>query len=65
MLHKDEFLNAHPDVHTGMNAYSVDGEKLGEVEMLDEDSMTIEKGWFFPGISPFGTMMWWMFARTR
>jgi len=31
-----------------MDAYSVDGEKLGEVEMLEEDSMTIEKGWFFP-----------------
>jgi len=48
MLHKDEFLSAHPDVRTGMDAYSVDGEKLGEVEMLEEDSMTIEKGWFFP-----------------
>jgi uncharacterized protein (TIGR02271 family) len=31
-----------------MNAYSLDGEKLGEVENLDEDSITIEKGWFFP-----------------
>jgi uncharacterized protein (TIGR02271 family) len=48
MLNKDEFLNTHPDVHTGMDAYSVDGEKLGEVERLDEDSITIEKGWFFP-----------------
>jgi uncharacterized protein (TIGR02271 family) len=48
MLHKDEFLIAHPDVRTGMDAYSVDGEKLGEVERLDEDSVTIEKGWFFP-----------------
>ena len=48
MLHKDEFLNTHPDIHTGMDAYSVDGEKLGEVERLDEDSVTIEKGWFFP-----------------
>ncbi len=48
MLNKDEFLNAHPDIHTGMDAYSVDGEKLGEVERLDDDSITIEKGWFFP-----------------
>jgi len=31
-----------------MDAYSLDGEKLGEVERLDEDSITIEKGWFFP-----------------
>jgi stress response protein YsnF len=48
MLNKDEFLSTHPDVHTGMDAYSVDGEKLGEVERLDNDSVTIEKGWFFP-----------------
>jgi uncharacterized protein (TIGR02271 family) len=48
MLNKDEFLNTHPDIHTGMDAYSVDGEKLGEVERLDDDSITIEKGWFFP-----------------
>jgi uncharacterized protein (TIGR02271 family) len=48
MLNKGEFLNTHPDVHTGMDAYSVDGEKLGEVERLDDDSITIEKGWFFP-----------------
>jgi len=48
MLHKDEFLSTHPGIHTGMDAYSVDGEKLGEVERLDEDSVTIEKGWFFP-----------------
>jgi uncharacterized protein (TIGR02271 family) len=31
-----------------MDAYSLDGEKLGEVERLDDDSITIEKGWFFP-----------------
>ncbi len=48
MLNKDEFLNTHPDLHTGMDAFSVDGEKLGEVERLDDDSITIEKGWFFP-----------------
>jgi len=48
MLNKDEFISAHPDIHTGMDAYSVDGEKLGEVERLDDDSITIEKGWFFP-----------------
>lgn len=48
MLRKDEFLSTHPDVRTGMDAYTVDGEKLGEVRRLDEDSITIEKGWFFP-----------------
>ena len=48
MLRKNEFLNTHPEIHTHMDAYSLDGEKLGEVETLDEDSITIEKGWFFP-----------------
>jgi uncharacterized protein (TIGR02271 family) len=48
MLHKDEFISSHPEVHTGMDAYSTDGEKLGQVELLDEDSIVIEKGWFFP-----------------
>jgi len=48
MLHKNDFLSTHPDIHTHMDAYSLDGEKLGEVERLDEDSITIEKGWFFP-----------------
>ncbi len=48
MLHKNDFLNTHPEIHPHMDAYSLDGEKLGEVERLDEDSITIEKGWFFP-----------------
>ena len=48
MLNKDKFLSTHPDILTGMDAFSVDGEKLGEVERLDDDSITIEKGWFFP-----------------
>lgn len=48
MLHKNDFLNTHPEIHTHMDAYSLDGEKLGAVERLDDDSITIEKGWFFP-----------------
>ncbi len=48
MLHKNEFLDTHPEIHTHMDAYSLDGEKLGAVERLDDDSITIEKGWFFP-----------------
>lgn len=48
MQHKNDFLNVHPEIHTNMDVYSLDGEKLGEVERLDEDSITIEKGWFFP-----------------
>jgi uncharacterized protein (TIGR02271 family) len=30
-----------------MTAYTIDGEKLGTVERIDEDNITIEKGWFF------------------
>jgi uncharacterized protein (TIGR02271 family) len=48
MLNKNDFLSTHPEIHPHMDAYSLDGEKLGEVERLDEDSITIEKGWFFP-----------------
>lgn len=48
MLTKNDFLSTHPEIHTRMDAYSLDGEKLGAVERLDDDSITIEKGWFFP-----------------
>jgi uncharacterized protein (TIGR02271 family) len=47
MLHRSEFIATHPDVRTGMTAYTIDGEKLGTVERIDEDNITIEKGWFF------------------
>jgi uncharacterized protein (TIGR02271 family) len=47
MLHRSEFVATHPDVRTGMTAYTIDGEKLGTVERIDEDNITIEKGWFF------------------
>jgi hypothetical protein len=47
MTRRDEFLSTHPDFHPGMLAYSEDGEELGEVQKLDEDDLTIEKGAFF------------------
>jgi len=47
MLTKEEFVKTHPDVRVGMTAYSIDGEKLGVIERIDEDSLTIERGWFF------------------
>jgi len=47
MLHKEDFIQTYPDVRIGMTAYSVDGEKLGAIERIDEDNITIEKGWFF------------------
>jgi len=48
MSRKDEFLGTHPDVRTGMDVCNLDGEKLGEIERLDEDNILVEKGWLFP-----------------
>lgn len=47
MLTKEEFVKTHPNVREGMNAYTTDGEKLGVIERVDEDNLTIERGWFF------------------
>jgi uncharacterized protein (TIGR02271 family) len=47
MLTKEEFVKTHPDVRVGMTAYSTDGAKLGVIERIDEDNLTIERGWFF------------------
>jgi len=47
MLTKEEFVKTHPDVREGMTAYTTDGEKLGVIERVDEDNLTIERGWFF------------------
>lgn len=47
MLTKEEFVKTHPDVRVGMTAYSIDGEKLGVIERIDEDNLMIERGWFF------------------
>jgi len=47
MLTKEEFVKTHPDVRVGMTAYSMDGEKLGVIERVAEDNLTIERGWFF------------------
>ena len=47
MLTKEEFVKTHPDVRVGMTAYTVDGEKLGVIERIDEDDLLIERGWFF------------------
>jgi uncharacterized protein (TIGR02271 family) len=48
MITKSDFLNKYPDVHEGMQVFSRDGEKLGKLTYMDEDSLTIEKGLFFP-----------------
>lgn len=47
MTRRDEFLRTHPNFHPGMSAFSDDGQELGEVQKLDEENLTIEKGGFF------------------
>lgn len=48
MMHREQFLKAHPNVKGEMVAYTRDGEKLGKITTLNEDSVNIEKGFFFP-----------------
>lgn len=48
MMRREEFLRDHPNIKGDMVAYTRDGEKLGRVTALNEDSIDIEKGFFFP-----------------
>jgi uncharacterized protein (TIGR02271 family) len=48
MLNRKDFQNRYPGIREGMDAYSYDGEKLGKVVEMYDDSLTIEKGFFFP-----------------
>ncbi len=48
MMRREEFLRLHPDVKGEMVAYSKDGEKLGRITALNQDTINIEKGFFFP-----------------
>ncbi len=47
MIRRKEFLRTHPDFYPGMLAVSEDGRELGEIQKLDEENLTIEKGRFF------------------
>src|SRR5512146_299844 len=47
MVRKDEFLKTHPDIRTGMEAYDNRGGRLGVIERVDDDSITIERGHIF------------------
>lgn len=42
-----DFLHTHPDFRPGMLAFSDDGRELGEIQKLDKENLTIEKGRFF------------------
>ena len=48
MLNKEEFIQKYPNVREGMDAYNVEGDKLGKVVDLEDDYLVIEKGIFFP-----------------
>lgn len=48
MMRREEFLKLHPDIKGDMTAYSSDGEKLGRITSLNQDTVNIEKGFFFP-----------------
>ena len=48
MMRREEFLKMHPDIKGDMIAYSSDGEKLGRITSLNQDTINIEKGFFFP-----------------
>jgi hypothetical protein len=47
MVRREEFIKTHPDVRTGMEAYDSKGQRLGVIERVDDDSITIEKGHIF------------------
>ena len=48
MMRREEFLRMHPDIKGEMMAYSSGGEKLGRITALNQDTVNIEKGFFFP-----------------
>lgn len=48
MLNYNDYISKNPGLKPGMDAYTVDGEKLGTVVAFNDDSLTIEKGFFFP-----------------
>lgn len=48
MLNYKDYIATHPGLKEGMDAFTVDGEKLGSVVELNDDSVIIEKGFFFP-----------------
>jgi uncharacterized protein (TIGR02271 family) len=47
-MRREEFLSKHPDLKPDMVAVSDDGERLGSITSLNEDSIDIGKGDFFP-----------------
>ena len=48
MMTRTLFMQKYPNFVEGMTVRSTDGEKLGTVTQLEDDYMTVEKGFFFP-----------------
>jgi hypothetical protein len=48
MLRRKDFLDKHPGVIEGTIVKCQDGERLGRVAAVDEDSIVVRKGIFFP-----------------
>jgi uncharacterized protein (TIGR02271 family) len=48
MIRRNDILNKWQGISEGTPVYTQDGEKLGKVRVLGEDSFVIEKGFFFP-----------------
>jgi len=48
MLLKTNCLDKYPNLTEGTSVRSQDGEKLGKISAMNEDSFTVQKGFFFP-----------------
>jgi hypothetical protein len=44
MMRREEFLRLHPDAKGEMVAYSKDGEKLGRITALNQDTISVLAG---------------------
>lgn len=47
MLHRAEFVKTHAEIRPGMTAFSATGDRLGVIERISDDDITIEKGRIF------------------
>lgn len=48
MLTRSDFSSKYPGIEEGVVARSSDGEKIGKVSAMNDDSFTVQKGFFFP-----------------
>jgi len=51
MLTKEEFTKTHPELRLDMKVYTRNGEKLGEIEDLNDQGLVVGKGWLLPKFS--------------